>query len=68
MLGLLGIPQLRLPDGSTVELRQKAFALAALLHIEYRGRARRQAVADRLWETATASQASTNLRQAGKTG
>ncbi len=63
MLELLGIPQLRLPDGSTVELRQKAFALAALLHIEYRGRARRQAVADRLWETASGSQASTNLRQ-----
>ncbi len=63
MLELLGIPQLRLTDGSTVELRQKAFALAALLHIEYRGRARRQSVADRLWETATASQASTNLRQ-----
>ena len=62
-LELLGNPQLRLPDGRTVELRQKAFALAALLHIEYRGRARRQVVADRLWETATASQASTNLRQ-----
>ena len=63
MLELLGIPQLRLPDGSNVELRQKAFALAALLHIEYRGRARRQTVADRLWETASGSQASTNLRQ-----
>lgn len=63
VLELLGIPQLRLPDGTTVELRQKAFALAALLHIEYRGRARRQAVADRLWETASGSQASTNLRQ-----
>ena len=46
MLELLGIPQLRLPDGSTVELRQKAFSLAALLHIEYRGRARRQLFAD----------------------
>ena len=63
MLELLGIPQLRLPDGSTIELRQKAFALVALLHIEYRGRARRQTVADRLWETASGSQASTNLRQ-----
>jgi len=63
MLQLLGVPQLRLPDGTTVELRQKAFALAALLHTDYRGKARRQAVADRLWETATSSQASTNLRQ-----
>ena len=63
ILELLGIPQLRLPDGTTVELRQKAFALAALLHIEYRGRARRQVVSDRLWETASATQASTNLRQ-----
>src|SRR5690606_37574040 len=62
-LELLGIPQLRLPNGTTVELRQKAFALAALLHIEFRGRARRQAVAESLWETATGSQASTNLRQ-----
>jgi len=63
ILELLGIPQLRLPDGTAVDLRQKAFALAALLHLEYRGRARRQAVADRLWETASGSQASTNLRQ-----
>ena len=63
ILELLGIPQLRLPGGVTVELRQKAFALAALLHIEYRGKARRQAVADRLWETASSPQASTNLRQ-----
>lgn len=63
ILELLGIPQLRLPGGATVDLRQKAFALAALLHIEYRGRARRQAVADRLWETASGPQASTNLRQ-----
>lgn len=63
MLHLLGTPQLRLPDGSTVELRQKAFALAALLHIEYGGKARRQAVADRLWEAASSAQASTNLRQ-----
>ncbi|RYE82455.1 MAG: hypothetical protein EOP19_16160, partial [Hyphomicrobiales bacterium] len=63
ILELLGIPQLRVPDGTTVELRQKAFALAALLHIEYRGRARRQAVSDRLWETASGAQASTNLRQ-----
>lgn len=63
MLELLGIPQLRLPDGKIVELRQKALALAALLHIEFRGRARRQALADRLWETASGSQASTNLRQ-----
>lgn len=62
-LQLLGIPQLRLPDGSVVELRQKAFALATLLHLEYRGKARRQAVADRLWESASPSQASTNLRQ-----
>jgi DNA-binding SARP family transcriptional activator/TolB-like protein len=63
ILELLGPPQLRTPDGVSVELRQKAFALAALLHVEFRGRARRQAVADRLWETATGSQASTNLRQ-----
>lgn len=63
ILELLGLPQLRLPDGTVVELRQKALALAALLHIEYRGKARRQTVADRLWETATGTQASTNLRQ-----
>ena len=48
ILELLGIPQLRLPGGAAVDLRQKAFALAALLHIEYRGRARRQAVATRM--------------------
>ncbi len=63
ILTLLGSPQLRLPDGSKVELRQKAFALAALLHLEYRGRSRRQSVGERLWETATTQQASTNLRQ-----
>lgn len=62
-LQLLGIPQLQLPDGSKIDLRQKAFALAALLHLDYHGQARRQAVAERLWETASASQASTNLRQ-----
>jgi len=63
ILELLGTPQLRLPDGRGIDLRQKAFALAALLFIEYRGKARRQAVSDRLWETATGSQSSTNLRQ-----
>lgn len=63
ILELLGTPQLRLPDGRAVDLRQKAFALAALLFIEYRGKARRQVVSDRLWETATGPQASTNLRQ-----
>lgn len=62
-LQLLGIPQLQLADGSKIELRQKAFALAALLHLDYHGKARRQAVAERLWETASPPQASTNLRQ-----
>ena len=63
ILELLGSPQLRLPDGSKVELRQKAFALAALLQLEYRGRSRRQPVGERLWETATTTQSSTNLLQ-----
>lgn len=63
LLELLGTPQLRLPDGRAVDLRQKAFALAVLLFIEYRGKARRQVVSDRLWETASGSQSSTNLRQ-----
>lgn len=63
ILELLGPPQLRLPNGGVVELRQKAFAAVAVLHLEYRGRARRQTVADRLWESALGPQASTNLRQ-----
>ena len=62
-LQLLGTPVLRRADGTPVELRQKAFALAALLFLDYRERARRTVVAERLWEASTAKQASTNLRQ-----
>ncbi len=62
-LRLLGSPVLRLADGRAVELRQKAYALVALLYLDYRERTRRSTVAERLWEASTAEQAMTNLRQ-----
>jgi DNA-binding SARP family transcriptional activator len=62
-LRLLGTPVLHLADGTAVELRQKAYVLAALLHLEYQGRVRRSTVAERLWESSTGEQAMNNLRQ-----
>ena len=62
-LQLLGTPVLRLADGTAVELRQKAYALAAVLYLGFRDRARRSAVAEKVWETSTSEQAMTNLRQ-----
>ena len=62
-LQLLGTPVLRLADGSAVKLRQKAYALAALLYLDFSSRARRSALAERAWEDSTAEQAMTNLRQ-----
>lgn len=62
-LHLLGNPVLRLADGTPVKLRQKAFALAAVLYLEFSGRTRRPILAERIWETSTAEQAMTNLRQ-----
>lgn len=62
-LRLLGTPVLQLPDGTAVELRQKAYVLAALLHLEYQGRVRRSTVAERLWETSSGEQAMNNMRQ-----
>lgn len=50
-------------DGTPIELRQKALALAALLYLDYAEHARRTAVAERLWESSTPKQANTNLRQ-----
>lgn len=62
-LQLLGTPVLRLADGSAVKLRQKSYAVAAVLYLEFSSRARRSALAERVWETSTAEQAMTNLRQ-----
>ncbi len=62
-LRLLGTPVLHLGDGTAVELRQKAYVLAALLHLEYQGRVRRSTVAERLWETSSGEQAMNNMRQ-----
>lgn len=62
-LRLLGTPVLHLADGTAVELRQKAYVLAALLHLEYQGRVRRSTVAERLWETSSGEQAMNNMRQ-----
>lgn len=62
-LQLLGTPVLRLADGSAVKLRQKAYALAAVLYLEYRDRTRRATLADRVWEQSSPEQALTNLRQ-----
>jgi DNA-binding SARP family transcriptional activator/tetratricopeptide (TPR) repeat protein len=62
-LQLLGTPVLRLADGTAVELRQKAYALAAVLYLEFRERARRSAVAEKVWEASSPEQAMTNLRQ-----
>ena len=62
-LQLLGTPVLRLPDGSAVKLRQKAYALAAVLYLEFRDRTRRATLADRVWEQSSPEQALTNLRQ-----
>src|SRR5688572_13335899 len=62
-LQLLGNPVLRLADGTAVKLRQKAYALAALLYLEFSGRGRRAVLAERIWEDSTAEQAMTNLRQ-----
>lgn len=61
-LKLLGTPLLKRADGTPVELRQKAFALAALLY-DCGERARRTVMAERLWESSTPKQANTNLRQ-----
>jgi len=62
-LQLLGTPVLRLADGTAVKLRQKAYALAAVLYLEFRDRTRRATLADRIWERSTPEQALTNLRQ-----
>jgi hypothetical protein len=62
-LQLLGTPVLRLADGSAVKLRQKAYALAAVLYLEFSNRTRRSVLAERIWEASTAEQAMTNLRQ-----
>jgi DNA-binding SARP family transcriptional activator/TolB-like protein len=62
-LQLLGTPVLRLADGTAIKLRQKAYALAAVLYLEFRDRTRRATLADRLWEQSSAEQALTNLRQ-----
>lgn len=62
-LRLLGTPVLQLENGAVVELRQKAYVLAALLYLDFQGRVRRSTVAERLWETSTGEQAMNNLRQ-----
>jgi DNA-binding SARP family transcriptional activator/tetratricopeptide (TPR) repeat protein len=62
-LQLLGTPILRLADGTAVKLRQKAYALAAVLYLEFRDRTRRATLADRVWEQSSPEQALTNLRQ-----
>ena len=62
-LQLLGTPVLRLADGTAVKLRQKAYALAAVLYLEFRDRTRRATLADRVWELSSPEQALTNLRQ-----
>ncbi|MDP3315927.1 MAG: hypothetical protein Q8M47_07665, partial [Devosia sp.] len=62
-LQLLGTPILRLADGTAVKLRQKAYALAAVLYLEFRDRTRRATLANRVWEQSSAEQALTNLRQ-----
>lgn len=62
-LQLLGSPVLRLPDGSAVKLRQKAYALAAVLYLEFSNRTRRSTLAEKIWEDSSAEQAMTNLRQ-----
>ncbi len=62
-LQLLGNPVLRLSDGSAVKLRQKSYALAAVLYLEFSNRTRRSVLAERVWEASTAEQAMTNLRQ-----
>lgn len=62
-LQLLGTPVLRLADGTAVKLRQKAYALAAVLYLEFRDRTRRATLADRIWEQSSPEQSLTNLRQ-----
>jgi DNA-binding SARP family transcriptional activator/Tfp pilus assembly protein PilF len=62
-LQLLGTPVLRRADGTAVKLRQKAYALAAVLYLEFRDRTRRATLADRVWEKSSPEQALTNLRQ-----
>lgn len=62
-LQLLGSPVLRLSDGSAVKLRQKAYALAAVLYLEFSNRTRRSTLAEKVWEDSSAEQAMTNLRQ-----
>ncbi len=62
-LQLLGNPALRLSDGRAVELRQRAYAIAAMLYLEFRDRTRRTNIAERIWESSKSEQAMTNLRQ-----
>ncbi|MBN9310111.1 BTAD domain-containing putative transcriptional regulator [Devosia sp.] len=46
-----------------MKLRQKAYALAALLYLEFSNRTRRSSLAEKVWEDSSAEQAMTNLRQ-----
>lgn len=62
-LHLLGEPLLTLEDGTAVKLRQKVYALAAMIYLEFRDRTRRTTLAERIWEDSTLEQALTNLRQ-----
>lgn len=62
-LQLLGRATLRLPDGTGVDLRQKAYAVVALLHRDHHGSAGRTSVASQIWESSKLDQAQTNLRQ-----
>lgn len=62
-LQLLGRPTLRLADGTGIDLRQKAYAVAALLYLDHHGSARRSSIASQIWENNKLEQSQTNLRQ-----
>lgn len=62
-LQLLGRPTLRLKDGTSIDLRQKAYAVAALLYRDYHGSAGRSSIASQVWESSKLDQAQTNMRQ-----
>ena len=62
-LHLLGTPVLELADGTAIKLRQKSYAMAALLFLEFRDRTRRAMLAERIWETVEPEKALNSLRQ-----
>lgn len=62
-LRLLGTPSLILGEAESHQIPSKAYALIAMLVLDFHGSARRNVIAARLWEDADEENAHGNLRQ-----